>query len=143
MKKLNISDEERKERKRLALYKWRKSNPEKRKEIDTRHKETHREEINTRHREYAKKIKKLVFEAYGGICHCCGESDTRFLTIDHINNDGAKLTKNKTHPSGGYGFYAWIVKNRFPDNLQILCWNCNCGKRMNNGVCPHKEVDIL
>jgi hypothetical protein len=31
------------------------------------------------------------------------------------------------------------VRNGFPPGYQVLCMNCNHGKRMNNGVCPHKE----
>lgn len=37
-------------------------------------------------------------------------------------------------------FYEWIIRNNFPKDLQILCWNCNMGKNVNKGVCPHKVV---
>jgi hypothetical protein len=30
------------------------------------------------------------------------------------------------------------VKNAFPDTITLLCFNCNCGKGRNKGVCPHK-----
>lgn len=78
--------------------------------------------------------KSQVFDHYGRVCLCCGESNGKFLTIDHINNDG------KTHRKqpGATNMPAWLVRNGFPENLvQVLCWNCNLGKRVNGGVCPH------
>ncbi len=70
-------------------------------------------------------------------CACCGEKEIKFLSIDHINNDGAAHKKE----IGGFGYlYTWIIKNNFPEDFQVLCMNCNFGKRMNGGICPHKEA---
>lgn len=96
------------------------------------------EEYLCKRRLYAKKKRQQVFDAYGGICVCCGENTNEFLTIDHINNDGAEHRKsifgrNKT---GGYPFYLWVIRNKFPDDLQVMCMNCNMAKRI-YGVCPH------
>jgi hypothetical protein len=30
-----------------------------------------------------------------------------------------------------------LRRNNYPEGFQILCMNCQFGKRMNNGVCPH------
>ncbi len=96
---------------------------------------------------YSKKVKWIVFNHYGLSCACCGESLYEFLTIDHINNDGAKQRKEifgPLHRSGaGTAIYKWLIKNNFPEGFQTLCWNCNCGKRINNGVCPHKKGEII
>jgi hypothetical protein len=81
----------------------------------------------------------MVMNAYGNACACCGETTPKFLTIDHIHNDGASARKEKLHPKDSYGFYRWLVKNKFPKEFQILCMNCNFGKSRNNGVCPHQE----
>lgn len=78
-----------------------------------------------------------VLMAYGSRCVCCGESEPMFLTIDHINNDGATHRRELGIRSGDK-FYAWIIKNNFPSNLQILCFNCNCAKGV-YGKCPHKK----
>ncbi len=67
------------------------------------------------------------------VCACCGEGNFRFLTIDHINNDGY-IHRN----SGVSHICSWLIKNGYPEGFQVLCFNCNCGKRVNNGVCPHK-----
>lgn len=84
-------------------------------------------------------IKDQVFTAYGGwICNCCGEQERAFLTIDHMLNDGYKLRKEKVH-GHSTRFYRWLKNNGYPKDFQVLCMNCNFGKRMNNGVCPHKQ----
>lgn len=84
--------------------------------------------------------KLLVFQHYGQQCVCCGERELSFLTIDHVNNDG----KSDVWESGiritGIKLYARIVKNNFPIKYQVMCMNCNFGKRMNAGVCPHKMI---
>lgn len=81
-----------------------------------------------------------VFAAYGGEqCACCGESQTLFLSIDHIHNDGAQERKSGAYKGTGIGFYQWLRKNKFPSGYQVLCMNCQVGKHKNGGVCPHQR----
>lgn len=99
----------------------------------------HREKQIREHRENRKKQRLEVLTHYGGNppkCACCGESHIEFLGIDHIHGGGRKHRRNI---GGAARFYAWLIKNNFPDEFQVLCMNCNFGKRMNNGVCPHKR----
>lgn len=77
----------------------------------------------------------IVYDHYGRICRCCGESEIAFLTIDHTNNDGC----NQRRQHKCRDIYRWIIKNNFPPDLQVLCYNCNCGKARNGGICPHQE----
>lgn len=89
----------------------------------------------------SQKVKDQVIQAYGGcICNCCGETEPLFLSIDHINNDGAAHRKalGGRYAGGGKKVYDWIVKSGFPDGFQVLCMNCNWGKHRNHGVCPHR-----
>lgn len=104
---------------------WRKDNPEKEKS-------------------YRREIKRKVFDHYGWICKCCGESEIAFLTIDHVNNDGAKCRKTIGY-HGGKDFYLWLTKNNFPEGFQTLCMNCNFarGKRNGDGICPHQKETYL
>jgi hypothetical protein len=84
---------------------------------------------------YELRCKELVFNHYGKVCACCGEKNIKFLTVDHIEGGGRKHRgdiKSKIQ--------IWLVKNNFPDNFQILCYNCNCGRNSNHGICPHKEI---
>ena len=81
-----------------------------------------------------------VFEAYGGYkCNCCGETERMFLSIDHINNDGAEERRSGKYNGGGSAFYNWLRKSKFPQGYQVLCMNCQVGKHRNGGVCPHQR----
>lgn len=87
------------------------------------------------------KRRAAVLEAYGSKCVCCGEDTPEFLTVDHINNDGARHREaiSPSDPRGGSGtyLYIWLKRHGFPkDNFQLLCWNCNCAKGR-YGSCPH------
>jgi hypothetical protein len=89
-------------------------------------------------RRYRHEVKQRAMDGYGGKCSCCGETELAFLTLDHINNDGAAHRKELGY-AGGQSFYHWVIKNDFPSLLQVLCWNCNEGRRFNDGVCPHRR----
>ena len=85
-----------------------------------------------------------ILEHYGGKCACCGETEPSFLAIDHIDGGGNEHRRqigNNPHNRCGSSstqFAKWIEKNNFPDTLQLLCHNCNMGKHLNAGICPHK-----
>lgn len=71
---------------------------------------------------------------YGGDppkCKCCGESEIKFLAIDHIDGNGKKHSQSikKALPY-------WLIQNNFPKGFQILCHNCNLAKGF-YGACPH------
>jgi hypothetical protein len=88
------------------------------------------------------RVRDAVFSAYGGYrCVCCGETERAFLTLDHVENDGAKWRRETlgSRSMAGYRTYAWLFRHSFPPGYQVLCMNCNHGKRMNHGVCPHQE----
>ena len=80
-----------------------------------------------------------VYNAYGGYrCNCCNETERMFLSIDHIDNDGAKERRSGEYNGGGSAFYNWLRKSKFPKGYQVLCMNCQVGKHRNGGVCPHQ-----
>ena len=82
-----------------------------------------------------------VFTAYGGYkCNCCDENEPMFLSIDHVDNNGAQERKSGQYSGSGYSFYRWLRKNGFPPGYQVLCMNCQVGKHKNGGVCPHQNV---
>lgn len=83
--------------------------------------------------------KKRVLAAYGNSCKCCSEIEPRFLTIDHINGGGHKHL-SELEISGGHNFRVWLIRNNFPSGFQTLCQNCNQGKHINGGACPHKNL---
>ena len=95
---------------------------------------------------YSKKhrdaLKREILEAYGNHCACCDETEPLFLTIDHINQDGAEHRRSiggQRWAAGGTNTYRWLKQNGFPrDNFQLLCSNCNTGRARNGGICPHQ-----
>ena len=93
-------------------------------------------------RVWRQSIKKSAIMAYGGVCACCGINELAFLTIDHIHGGGGKH-RAEIKVSGGWQFYTWLKRNKWPEGFQVLCFNCNCGKSVNRGVCPHKTGGVL
>jgi len=111
------------------IREWRKRNPEKVERQKINHRKHNREILQDR------KFSIMAIYSDGQPkCACCGETEIDFLSIDHINNDGAKY-RGKYRKT----FYNWIIENNCPDDLQVLCMNCQFGKKLNNGVCPHKK----
>ena len=77
-----------------------------------------------------------IYKRYGSMCQCCGETETKFLTVDHVENNGS--TMRKVHGTGA-SFYRWLEKHKPESGFQLLCMNCNFGKARNGGICPHNE----
>lgn len=87
-----------------------------------------------------RRLKDAVFGAYGGYrCACCGETERAFLSIDHVKNDGAKMRREVlgSRLASGSRTYRWLKQHNFPAGYQVLCMNCQWGKRL-TGVCPHQ-----
>lgn len=85
-------------------------------------------------------VKDAAFAAYGGyVCSCCGETERDFLTLDHIANDGAKWREEQfgIRTYAGARTYWRLMRLGYPPGFQVLCMNCNWGKRK-SGVCPHR-----
>lgn len=82
-----------------------------------------------------------VLAAYGGRCVCrgCDINEPVFLTLDHIDNDGAE-DRRTVGRYGGIQFYRYVRDQGFPqDRYQLLCWNCNLAKHI-LGECPHLSM---
>ena len=108
----------------INVQKWRKNNPEKKREQGRRD---------------SARLKAEVIQAYGGFCKCCGETEPSFLTIDHIAGNGAELRKE--NPREKDNIYRMLRQQGFPkENYQLLCMNCNWSKGAGaNGECIHSR----
>ena len=85
-----------------------------------------------------KDLVQETFAAYGGPkCSCCGEDNPLFLTIDHTDGGG---NQHREEVGSGVIFYAWLKKHGFPKGYRVMCFNCNCGRARNGGICPHMDV---
>lgn len=88
-----------------------------------------------------KDARRKVLEHYSNgtmkcACPGCNEDKEEFLTINHINGGGNKDRKTF---KGARTFYEYLVKNNYPPDLNVLCYNCNCSKGF-FGYCPHERV---
>ena len=97
------------------------------------------------HKAYRDRLTDEAVAAYGGACTCCGEVTRAFLTLDHVNDDGAAhraavLGATRHSRGGGHHMARWAKKHGHPDVLTVLCWNCNSGRARNGGICPHQET---
>ena len=91
-----------------------------------------------RGRKYWNDLRHEAILRYGGYrCRCCGESEPKFLTLDHVNNDGS--AHRKEIRNRGSGIFKWLKDHDYPSGFQVLCMNCNHGKALNGGVCPHQD----
>jgi hypothetical protein len=110
---------------------------ERRRELRATNKEWHENRKAGFRRRY-QEVKDLVFTHYGGYrcaCECgCGITEPGFLTIDHINNDGAEHRREK-----GPNLYQILYNEEYPKGFQVLCYNCNLGRAKKGGVCPSAE----
>jgi hypothetical protein len=157
-KRVGETEEEYKIRQKEWQKEFRKKNPQyykewyvrnRKKELirSSRWKKENREKVNKRWRkyypEYRKRIRLEVLNHYSnGTMKCACEEcyyhahdcPIEFLTIDHINNDGYKEGHKREHVCEE------LRSRNYPEGYQVLCMNCNFGKRMNDGICPHKRI---
>lgn len=106
---------------------------EKKNRVNLRYTQAHPNRIAA----YRKRVRLEVISKYGGRCVCCGEMNPLFLTIDHINNDGRLDRWLPGQTMSSHSFYLKLRREPLREDLQLLCFNCNLGRAMNGGVCPH------
>lgn len=82
------------------------------------------------------KIRLAVIEAYGGVCVCCGEDESVFLTIDHVE---PIRRRDRSGSESGYALCFKLRKANYPAGYQILCFNCNHAKGT-KVECPHRRI---
>ena len=68
--------------------------------------------------------KKLVINKYGNKCCECDEDRITLLTIGYKNDNGVEKRRHSKSGTGSI-LYRWIIKNNFPIDMQVLCYNCN------------------
>ena len=66
-------------------------------------------------------------------CSCCGVADYEFLTLDHANDDGKK---HREETQGR--IFVDLIRRGFPEGIAVLCTNCNFGRELCGGTCPHQ-----
>ncbi len=88
--------------------------------------------------ENARFVRKKMIKAFGGRCQCCGENREHFLDLDHIDDNGADERRAlRRAGKGTLDIWKRATEEGVGGDYQLLCSNCNQGKRRNNGACPH------
>jgi hypothetical protein len=133
------NDEEYRNKKKESAKNWGGNNPEARRIIAKNCYWRNRDKYLKLGKLKTQKLKLEILVRYSGIkpkCACCAEPQIEFLTIDHIENNGA--AERKKLRKLGISFYRWLKQNNFPKGYRVLCMNCNfaLGKF---GYCPHRD----
>ena len=123
------------------LIRWRAENADSVRAWRRGYHAANRERDLARNRALRQQNKLDALQRYGGACACCGETETAFLAIDHVNGGGNKQRRQigAGTGSGGDVMYRWLRRNGYPQgDYQVLCFNCNHGRFVNGGHCPHE-----
>lgn len=99
--------------------------------------EDNRAKVNAKNTQWRKNLRLKVLEHYSQgtmACACCGEPNTEFLCIDHV--DGGENQHRKAIGPAGYAIYIWLRKNEYPTGFRVLCFNCNYAV-IGGKDCPH------
>ena len=125
---------------RESVARWRKNHPGESRRRSREYNAKHKPERARYRKQRYVSLKRAVFAHYGLRCQCCGETDWRFLCIDHTYSNGREHRKTMGR-AGGETLFRWIIAHNYPSWLQLLCFNCNLGRQFFGGpahVCPHK-----
>jgi hypothetical protein len=121
---------------RKGTAKWRKKHPAR--YVASYMKQNARTKADGSQKAHYKALRDEMLAAYGQSCACCGEDTREFLTLEHLRGDGAKWRRKV---GGGVNMLRYLRKKGWPkDGLAILCFNCNSGKHINGGICPHETA---
>jgi len=103
--------------------------------FNKQYRKENKDQINSTNNALLLKSKIDGIQIYGGKCQCCGESNIKFLTLEHLSGRD-KTKKRRT------GKMAWNIARLegYPDTYTVLCYNCNCAKGV-YGICPHQEKE--
>lgn len=85
-----------------------------------------------------KRLRDELIVAYGSKCACpkCPETNTAFLTLEHVNRTGKAHRKEV-----GRHAYADLRRRGWPqEGYTLLCWNCNALTRFGK-ICPHVDEE--
>ena len=114
---------------KTATLKWRKANPEKW--------AAQLERNRIANIRLCAEKKQEILNYYGAKCNCCGLTDIRFLTVDHVEYGKHNRMSKKERRRVGINVYRQVIREGFPKRFQILCMNCNWAKGV-YGKCPHE-----
>lgn len=95
-----------------------------------------RTEVTSKAARHYRRLRERLLNGLGGACECCGETDQRFLCLDHVEGKGIDHYRSL----GPMRVYREVIAAGFPrDKFRALCFNCN--KALGSyGKCPHEQA---
>lgn len=123
------------DKRKAASAAWYAANAERMRRVRKAWADANREYISAHARRTSQERRLRVLTRYGGdppVCACCGTGHLEFLSMDHINGDGAAHRRL----IGRSSLYRWLEQNDYPEGFRVLCFNCNCAIGF-YGYCPH------
>jgi hypothetical protein len=104
------------------------------------HYQENKERYRVTRRQYRRGLRQEMIAAYGGVCSCCGEAEFGFLSLEHLNGDGKAHRMQFGERGNSDGIVRDLKRRGWPqDGYTVLCFNCNMGKAINGGTCPHEQ----
>lgn len=94
-------------------------------------------------RSHRQKLRMIIINHYSNNdpkCILCGFTDLRALAVDHILNNGAAHKRSLNNTRGNTTMFRDIIKNNFPAEYQVLCWNCNYIKEYERRLTTQKSA---
>ena len=125
----------------IARRARRAANPQKDRDRAAKRRETNYADVLVANAKWQRgrraRLRSEMLEAYGSKCECCGEAERMFLQLDHIDGGGTKERKEFRNVE----YLMLDLKKRgWPkEKYRLLCANCNFGRWMNGGTCPHAQ----
>lgn len=129
---------ERLEEQREKSRQWKANNRERHRESSREYGRKNAAAISAKLKEKRRALKQVILDAYGNSCACCGETLFEFLTLDHIENDGAAHRRELKANGRSERIYNDLIARGFPTGFRILCFNCNSALGF-YGYCPHPK----
>ncbi len=132
---------ENKEKRRIILRRYVLKNPDKVKESQKKYRYKNFKQMQKKRKYRDRQMKIEVFTHYSQgtpNCVCCNETIIEFLSLDHINNDGAK---DRSKGLTGTNMYRYVKKTGYPKHFQVMCHNCNQSRGQTlDHLCPHQRL---
>jgi hypothetical protein len=117
-----------------AHKRWKSAHPDREKEVRRNHYNKHKERSRklSREKRFLLKIEVLTQYSPNKVLGCCWMDcnihDVDMLSLDHIENNGAKERReqygdNKGFSGGSTRVYSRVKREGFPEGFQTLCMN--------------------
>jgi len=101
------------------------------KRCDYKRREQQRARSQARYQQH--KLEAILYYSNGiPKCARCGEQDIDVLCIDHINGKGKQHWEQRKREGELLFMADWLKQNNYPEGYQVLCYNCNHRKTIEN-----------